>query len=307
MFIAAESDRVKAITKSIGMFIAAESDRVKAITKSIGMFIAADTRPYSVVGNKGFKNMVKVLEIVPDLYEQEKINCRRIIQGILCWPHHRRVVLQGNGKLRDCDCLLHHRRVVLQGNAKLRDCDCLLHHRRVVLQGNGKLRDCDCLLHHRQVVLQGNGKLRDCDCSLHHRGVGDAKSGATDTPPQSHRDKSGAGTARSTVAEWKLERPNSNIPITTDNAKNQANAMIEDGLEPQIACFAHGINLASQRGISVTQMDRQQPLMCLRPINKCYSYRPTSSYTMSQQDGTPLMTCWSAILSSRQPYTQTRP
>lgn len=126
------------LTAAFKQPFAAESDRAKAITKSIGMFIAADMRPYSVVENKGFKNMVKVLEpryeipsrthfsmkIVPDLYEQEKIkNCRRIIQGILCCPHHRRV------------------------------------------------------------DLQGNGKLRDCDCSLHHSGVGDAKSGATDTPP----------------------------------------------------------------------------------------------------------------------------
>ena len=59
-----------------------------------------------------------------------------------------------------------------------------------------------------------------------------------------------------TVAEWKLERPNSNIPITTDNAKNQVNAVIEAVLGPQIGCFAHVINLASQGGISVNQMDR---------------------------------------------------
>jgi hypothetical protein len=92
-----------------------------------------DIRPYFVVENKGFKNMVKVLEphyellshthfsmkIWPGKYQ----NCRLIIQGILCCPHHR------------------------------------------------------------WVDLQSNGKLRDCDCSPHHKGVGDAKSGATDTPP----------------------------------------------------------------------------------------------------------------------------
>ena len=64
----------------------ASSDRAKAITKSIGVFIAADMRPYSVVENKGFKNMIKVLEpryeipsrthfttkIVPALYEEQK-------------------------------------------------------------------------------------------------------------------------------------------------------------------------------------------------------------------------------------------
>jgi hypothetical protein len=55
------------------------------------------------------------MKIMPDLYEQEKINCRKIIQGILCCPHHRRVDLQGNGKLCQCDCSLHHRGV---GDAK---------------------------------------------------------------------------------------------------------------------------------------------------------------------------------------------
>ncbi len=83
----------------------------------------------------------------------------------------------------------------------------------------------------------------------------DAKSSAIDMLPlwQSHRHKSGTGTGA--VAEWKLERPNSNIPVSTDNAKNQVNAVIEAGLGPQIACFAHVINLATQRGISVNQMD----------------------------------------------------
>eukprot|EP00064_Thunnus_orientalis_P002859 superscaffoldBa00000222_g2867 len=93
---------------------AAESDRAKAITKSIGVFIAADMMPYSIVENKGFKSMVKVLEpryeiplrthrtmkIMPDLYDQEKNqNCLRIIEGILCCPHHRWHYLHGSTTL----------------------------------------------------------------------------------------------------------------------------------------------------------------------------------------------------------------
>ncbi len=69
------------------------------------------------------------------------------------------------------------------------------------------------------------------------------------------------------VEEWKLERPNTNIPVTTDNAKNQINAVNEAGLWPQIGCFAHAVNLASQKGITVNKMDR-----LLGRIRKVVSY-----------------------------------
>ncbi|KAK0145706.1 Zinc finger BED domain-containing protein 1 [Merluccius polli] len=47
------------------------SDRAKRITKSIGKFIAMDLRPYSVVENEGFREMVHTLE------PRYKIPCRR--------------------------------------------------------------------------------------------------------------------------------------------------------------------------------------------------------------------------------------
>jgi len=46
------------------------SDRAKRITKSIAKFIAMDLRPYSVVKNEGFREMVHTLE------ERYKIPCR---------------------------------------------------------------------------------------------------------------------------------------------------------------------------------------------------------------------------------------
>lgn len=58
------------------------------------------------------------------------------------------------------------------------------------------------------------------------------------------------------MEEWKIKRPSTNIPVTTDNAKNQINAVNEAGLGPQIGCFPHVVNLASQKGISVNRMDR---------------------------------------------------
>ncbi len=69
------------------------------------------------------------------------------------------------------------------------------------------------------------------------------------------------------MEEWKIKRPSTNIPVTTDNAKNLINAVNEAGLGPQIGFFAHAVNLASQKGISVNRMDR-----LLGRIRKVVSY-----------------------------------
>ncbi len=47
---------------------------------------------------------------------------------------------------------------------------------------------------------------------------------------------------------------NATIPVTTDNAKNIANAVEAVGFSPNIRCFAHTVNLASQKGMGVNQM-----------------------------------------------------
>ncbi|XP_040188247.1 E3 SUMO-protein ligase ZBED1-like [Rana temporaria] len=84
---------------------------------------------------------------------------------------------------------------------------------------------------------------------------------------ESHTSAHLAQVLTEAVDEWKLKRPSTNIPVTTDNAKNQVNAVIEAGLGPQIGCFAHVVNLASQKGISVSRMDR-----LLGRIRKVVSY-----------------------------------
>lgn len=58
------------------------------------------------------------------------------------------------------------------------------------------------------------------------------------------------------VLEWNLERPGTTIAVTTDNARNKVNAVIEAGMGPQIGCFAHTINLASQKATSLNQLAR---------------------------------------------------
>ena len=61
---------------------------------------------------------------------------------------------------------------------------------------------------------------------------------------------------KGTVLEWKLERPGTTIPVTTDNARNIVNAVKEAGLGPQIGCFPHTINLASQKATGLNQVSR---------------------------------------------------
>lgn len=61
---------------------------------------------------------------------------------------------------------------------------------------------------------------------------------------------------KETVLEWKLERSGTTITVTTDNARNIVNAVKEAGLGPQIGCFAHTINLASQKATGLNQVSR---------------------------------------------------
>ena len=46
------------------------------------------------------------------------------------------------------------------------------------------------------------------------------------------------------------------MPNTTDNARNIVNAVKEAGLGPQIGCFPHTINLASQKATGLNQVSR---------------------------------------------------
>lgn len=57
------------------------------------------------------------------------------------------------------------------------------------------------------------------------------------------------------IARWNLKRAGKNPSLTTDNAANIVNAAKLCNLT-HVGCFAHTINLASQKGLRVSQMDR---------------------------------------------------
>uniref|UniRef100_A0A3B1JJI0 Zinc finger BED domain-containing protein 1-like n=1 Tax=Astyanax mexicanus TaxID=7994 RepID=A0A3B1JJI0_ASTMX len=73
---------------------------------------------------------------------------------------------------------------------------------------------------------------------------------------ESHTSDNLAEVLQEAVLEWKLDRQNTTIPVTTDNAKNIVNASNAAGLSPHIGCFAHTVNLASQKGLGVNQISR---------------------------------------------------
>lgn len=59
----------------------------------------------------------------------------------------------------------------------------------------------------------------------------------------------------SALTDWKLERPNTTIPVTTDNAQNMVNAIKEAArLGPHIGCFAHILNLAAKKAVALQQI-----------------------------------------------------
>lgn len=53
------------------------------------------------------------------------------------------------------------------------------------------------------------------------------------------------------VNTWKLGKPYTLLPVTTDNVVNIVNAVHEaNGLGPQISCFAHVVNITAKKAVS---------------------------------------------------------
>lgn len=86
---------------------------------------------------------------------------------------------------------------------------------------------------------------------------------------------------KETVLEWKLERPGTTIAVTTYNARNIVNAVSEAGLGPQIGCFAHTINLASQKATGLNQISRL--LGKVRRIVSFFHRSPTAAHILQRK------------------------
>ncbi len=92
------------------------------------------------------------------------------------------------------------------------------------------------------------------------------------------------------VTKWKLERCNSTIPVTTDNAKNMVNAVNATAeLGPQIGCFAHTVNLAAKHAVSINQVSRL--LGKLRKVVSFFSPKHNSCLCSENQAGDAATSC----------------
>ena len=99
---------------------------------------------------------------------------------------------------------------------------------------------------------------------------------------ESHTSENLAHELKETVIRWDLVRNGKNPAISTDNASNIVRAVHESGLSPHIPCFAHTLNLATQRGLKVSQVDR--PLGRVRRVIAFFhkSTSATSSLSLMQ-------------------------
>ncbi|XP_017294385.1 E3 SUMO-protein ligase ZBED1 isoform X2 [Kryptolebias marmoratus] len=82
----------------------------------------------------------------------------------------------------------------------------------------------------------------------------DAESVAMTTEAWSFRGANMAEVLLEAVSEWELKKPNRSIAIVTDDVDNTEVAVRQVGLEPQVQCFAHTVNLATRAGLGVTRV-----------------------------------------------------
>lgn len=189
-----------------------DSNRAKDITAAIGTFIAADMRPYSVVENAGFKNMLHVIE------PRYNIPSRAHFSQTVIPALYQKTKAQIENQLAKAAA--------------------------VALTTDGWTSRAT------QSYLTVMAHFITDEWEL--------KSHVLQTRPlESHTSEDLAKGMTEAVEVWKLERDNVTIPVTTDNARNIVNAVVgAAGLGPQIGCFAHVINLASQKAMAVQQISR---------------------------------------------------
>lgn len=186
------------------------SPRAKAITASIARFICKDMRPYSVVENPGFREMIQTLEprynlpsrpyfsekCIPALYEKVKMDVQ------LSLSQAERVAITTDG-WTSCST---------QGYVTITS-----HH-------------IDREWNMKSFVLQ------------------------TRVLNEAHTGKNIGALLRDACSEWSIS--DKNPALVTDNARNMLVAGVEAQFTPHITCFAHTLNLASQKGLGVSNASR---------------------------------------------------
>lgn len=208
--VSLSSAEASGIASMFSQRLGQNSARAKNITAAIAKFICKDMRPYSVVENPGFCEMIKTLEpryqipsrphfsekVVPALYESIKNDVK------LSLSQAERVAITTDG-WTSCSN---------QGYVTITS-----HH----IDPEWKMKT---------FVLQ------------------------TRVLNEAHTGKNIGGLLREACTEWKIS--DKNPAIVTDNARNMIVAGAEAQFSPHITCFAHTLNLASQKGLGVDRASR---------------------------------------------------
>ncbi|XP_053569082.1 zinc finger BED domain-containing protein 4-like [Bombina bombina] len=210
------------------------SEKGKRITKAVATFIAKDLRPYSVLENLGFRNLLKTLEprykipsrnhltenVIPALYHETKA------QVIASMSQASRVAIT-------CDSWTS---VTTESY--------------VTVTAHYVSKDWKILSH----VLQ------------------------TRAVYESHMGSHLAELLSRVVEEWQLS--DKSVVLVTDNASNMIVAA-QVGKFPHVKCFAHTLNLASQRALKVATLSRL--LGRVRRISTFFHRSTTANHCLKEK------------------------
>ena len=186
------------------------STKAESISKSIGIFIAKDMRPYSIVDNEGFKNMLNVLE------PRYEVPSRTYFSANIIPNLHRKVKSMVEKELNQATY------IALTTDA-------------------WTSRAADS---YNTVTAH----FIDVEWDLKSYCLGTRKM------EESHTGENLSNMLTDTIKIWKLSKFDVLPALTTDNASNIMNAGKLANIEIHIRCFAHTLNLATQRGLKIQQV-----------------------------------------------------
>lgn len=182
-----------------------DSARSKAITESIARFIAKDLRPYSVVENGGFRDLMKTVE------PRYKIPSRQHFAEKCVPEMYNKIKKKVKEELIDAE------RVALTTDAWT---SCATNS-YVTITAHHISPDWELRNH----VLQ------------------------TRVFNDSHTGRNIGALLKDACADWNIS--DKHPALVTDNARNMIVAGAESEMSPHLTCFAHTLNLASQKAFHV--------------------------------------------------------
>ncbi|XP_058249716.1 E3 SUMO-protein ligase ZBED1-like [Hemibagrus wyckioides] len=218
-----------------GQTLPENSNRAKSITASIARFICKDMRPYSVVENTGFREMINILE------PRYKIPSRQFFSEKYIPELYQSTKEELQLKLSQCT------RVAFTTDSWT---SCLTESYVTItahfISMNWQMQS---------FVLQ------------------------TRILNKAHTSSNIGELLRDACSEWTIA--DKSPALVTDNARNMIGAGKVAGFTPRITCFAHTLNLVSQKAVKVNSVERL--LGKVRHIISFFHRSPTATCTLEEK------------------------